>query len=278
MPTLTPRPTSTPDGPAAFGRFAFSAAGIAIDRATAASFNPGGSPRSGAPVWRNSYTVGQVEDRVWKPINGGTMRGGKRWVKALLKGAEKLELRTRARRRETDPGARNGDIGEVGLKVLRYLYDTVDFVTGRLEPAIRTIADEIGHAYSAVHRALVRLRDLKFITWMRRSKPKENAEAGGPQVEQASNAYALLCPDGLRGWLGSLLKKRAPECDVDRRRREKAEFEAMLDSLTAGERVATTWTGSALLGDALAAVAAMVDERELKERESSPSYEMGGIY
>lgn len=272
------RRTSTPDGPVAFGRFAFAAAGMVADRATAAGFNPGGNPRTHAPVWRNSYTVGQIEDRVWKPINGGTARGGKRWTKALMKMAEKLELKTRAKRRETDPGARNGDIGDVGLKVLRFLYETVDYATGRLEPSIRTIADEIGHAYSAVHRALVRLRKLEFVGWMRRSKPKENPEPSGPQVEQASNAYALLCPKGLTGWLQKLFAKApAPECDADRRKRERSEFEAMLESLTTQERHAATWTGSALLGETLGAIAAKVDERERNKRESSRSDETGDI-
>ena len=47
----------------------------------------GDSPRSGQPGWRNSYTEGTIEDRVWKPINGGKLRDGKRWTGALLKAA-----------------------------------------------------------------------------------------------------------------------------------------------------------------------------------------------
>lgn len=269
--------SSTPDGPSHFGKFAHAVAGVRATRNIRALYERGDNPRSGAPVWRNSYTVGQVEDRVWKPINGGNIRDAARWLGALMKAARRLELVTRAKRRETEPGCRNGDLGDVALAVLAFLYETVDYATGRLEPAIRTIADAVGHSYSAVHRALVRLRAEGFIAWMRRSKPKEDPAPGDPAVEQASNAYALLCPDGMKEWVARLLAKRkAPECDADRRKREKADFEAMLDSMTAEERHRATWLGGALLGDTLQALARQVDLRHSQDRESSTSDETGG--
>lgn len=55
--------------------------------------------RSAQPVWRISYYVGKIEDRIWKAINGGTKRGGRRRTAAILKAAKKLELRTRAKGR-----------------------------------------------------------------------------------------------------------------------------------------------------------------------------------
>lgn len=152
-----------------FGLIAAGLAKAALSRKTRARLERGDSPRSGEPVWRNSYTVGQIEDRIWKPINGGKLRAGKRWTGALLKAAKALELRTRAERRAKEPGARNGALGVVGIAVLEYLYDTVDYASGRLDPALRTIADATGHAYSAVHDALVRLRNHGFLTWARRS-------------------------------------------------------------------------------------------------------------
>src|SRR5690606_31948645 len=143
--------------------------------------------------------------QIWKPINGGGVRDGKRWTGALLKAAKAFELRTRAERREVEPGVRNGALGEVGIAVLEHLYETVQYSTGRLEPAIRTIADAIGRAYSAVHEALCRLRTHGFLTWLRRSKPVDNPIPGGQQVEQASNAYALLVPPAMKGWLSRLI-------------------------------------------------------------------------
>lgn len=275
-PTLPVR-SSTPNGPSLFGKFAHAVAGFRAPRNVRALYERGDNPRSGAPVWRNSYTVGQVEDRVWKPINGGSTRSATRFLKAILNGARRLELATRARRQESDPGCRNGDLGEVGIEVLTFLFDTVDYATGRLEPAVRTIADAIGRSYSAVHRALVRLRDNGFISWMRRSKPKDNPAPGEPAVEQASNAYAILCPAGMKGWIARLFAKRpVPECEADRRKREKADMEAMLAGMTAEERHRATWNGSGLLGDTLRDLARAVDQRDPHSRESSTADETGG--
>lgn len=246
-----------------FGAIAAGIVGVKLDRKTRARLGRGDSPRSGEPVWRNSYTVGQIEDRVWKPINGGDVRAGKRWCGALLKAAKGFELRTRAERRVKEPGARNGALGDVGLDVLEYLYRTVDFGKGTLEPAIRTIAAEIGRAYSAVHEALCRLRLHGFLHWMRRSRPIDNPEPGGPQVAQASNAYALLVPKAMEGWLGRLLGKAPPPaCDEDRRKRDREEFERMLAGISALDAHAATWSGDRLLGETLRNLAAAVDRRE----------------
>ena len=275
---MSARTSSTPGGARPIGALASAITGFHQDRQTRARLGRGDSPRSGQPVWRNSYYVGQIEDRIWKPINGGTRRGGKRWTAALLKAAKRFELKTRTQRRQVEPGARNGELGDVGIAVLEYLYATVDYATGRLEPAIRTIADATGYAYSAVHRALNRLRKHGFIQWMRRSEPVEDPEPGGPTVKQVSNAYALLCPKGMLGWLSRLLgKSPRPECDADRRRQERDEFEAMLTGLTAEQRLAATWGGDPLLGEILRKIAAGVDQREMQHRESSASDETGGV-
>jgi len=245
-----------------FGAIAAKIAGVQLSRHTRVRLGHGDSPRSGQPVWRNSYKVGQIEDRLWKPINGGTSRGGKRWTMAVLKAAEAFELRTRAERREKEPGARNGALGPVGLAVLKYLYETVDYATGRLEPALRTIANATGHAYSAVHEALVRLRRFGFLYWMRRSKPVENPAPDGPQVEQASNAYALLIPEKMQGWLSRLIgKEPTPACEEDRLRRKREEFEAMLSGLSATE-YHTDFNDKALFGPTLKSIAAAVDARD----------------
>ena len=262
-----------------FGLIAASIAKAALSRQTRTMLERGDSPRSGQPVWRNSYTVGQIEDRIWKPINGGSKRGGRRWTRAILDAAEKLEIRTLAQRREKDPGARNGALGEVGLRVLKYLYEVVDYATGELQPAIRTIAEATGRAYSAVHRALVRLRQHGFLQWMRRSKPVDNPEPGGQQVEQASNAYALLVPEGMRSWLARLIGKGpTPECEQERAQRRHEDLQRMLAGLTASEFHRQPFNEGALFGPTLRDIAAGVDAREAKKGESFSSDETGGSF
>ena len=240
----------------------------------------GDSVRSGQPVWRNSYTVGQIEDRLWSKISDGTTRSGRRWTASLLKAAKAYELRTRAEYREKEPGVRNGALGEVGLAVLEHLYERVDYLTGRLDPAIRTIADAIGRAYSAVHEALVRLRAHGFLHWMRRSEKIENPEPGGPQVKQASNAYALLVPEPAKPWLAWLMRKnrdkgRVPECETDRRKQEQDAFKRMVGGLSAVDHV-RDFVHDALLGPTLTRLAALVDAREKHKGESGSTDETGG--
>jgi hypothetical protein len=255
--------TARPFDAQPFGLIAAGLAKAALSRKTRARLERGDSPRTGERVWRNSYTVGQIEDRIWKPINGGKLRAGKRWTGALLKAAKALELRTRAERRVNEPGARNGALGAVGLAVLEYLYDMVDYATGRLDPAIRTIADAIGHAYSAVHDALVRLRHHGFLTWARRSKPIENPEPGGQQVEQVSNAYGLLVPAGMKAWLARLIGNApAAACEEDRARRRKQDLQQMLAGLSASDYQNQPFNDGALFGPTLKSIAAAIDARE----------------
>jgi len=258
------------------------AAGIAktaLSRKTRVLLERGDSRRSGEKVWRNSYTEGTIEDRIWKPIHDGRPRGGRRWTGALLKAARALEYRTRRERREREPGARNGVLGEVGLEVLGWLYETVDYATGRLEPAIATIAEGVGRSYSAVHEALCRLRAEGFLHWMRRSRPIEDPEPGGPQVEQVPNAYALLVPAAVKDWMRALFRKApAPACDEDRRKHERKTFEAMLAGLSARERHEATWNGDRLLGETLRSLAAAIDRRSVLECESGTARETGGSF
>lgn len=260
-----------------FGAIAAAVTGAKLDRRTKALLGRGDSPRSGEPVWRNSYYRGQIEDRVWRPIHDGTKRGGQRWTRALLKRAKELEFASRLKRREQQPGTENGALGTVGLEVLEYLYRIVDYAKGTLEPAIATIAEEIGRSYSAVHRALVRLRDCGFLRWMRRSEPIEGAEPGEPQVRQITNAYALLVPEGMRSWLGRILRPApAPACEADRRASDAAELERMAKALTTEEWQSTF--GAAANGDVLASLAKSLDRRDLRDRESSSDGETGGSF
>lgn len=265
----------------AFGLLAARITKSKLGRKTRVLLERGDSPRSGEKVWRNSYTEGTIEDRVWRPIHDGSTRGGARWTAALMKAARDLEYRTRLARREKEPGARNGVLGEIGLEVLRFMFDTVNYATGRLEPAIATIAESIGRSYSAVHEALCRLREQGFLHWMRRSRPIVDAEPDGPQVEQIPNAYALLVPAEMKRWLALLLrrpKNKTPECDEDRRKREREAYEDMLGTLTTEERHETTWNGDRLLGETLRSLAASLDRRDVLDRESASNGETGGSY
>lgn len=220
--------------------------------------------RSGQPVWRNSYYKGTIESRIWRPIANGKKHGAKRQIGAVLKTAQALERRTRRERQKIHPGCRNGVLGQIGLDVLEVLYNKfVDFKTGELDPAISTIADAVGHSYAAVHAALRRLRAAGFLHWVRRSQPKENAGSAGPQIEQITNAYALLIPKIIEPLIRNLMGK-APIPDDARwhKEQQKQEWSEMLEGLSAVDLITDTWTGDQLAGETLARIARLLDERE----------------
>ena len=272
-PGLPGRPGAT----AAFGSIAAGLLGTKLSRRTRAALERGDNPRSGQPVWRNSYYEGQVEDRVWRRFGDGSKRQGKRATGAIRKAARRLELETRAKRREVEPGVQNGALGAIGLEVLDVLCELVDFMTGRLEPAIATIAEKIGRSYSAVHLALRRLQRAGFLDWMRRSKPVENPVPGGPMVEQITNAYALLIPDQLKGWWDRTFGRApTPACVEDALARDQADFARMIASLSARQTIAD-FVRDPLLGPLLDRLAARIDAREGKEGESGRCGETGGV-
>lgn len=239
--------------------------------------------RSGQPVWRNSYYEGQIEDRIWRPVGvgktRGTKRNAKRYLSAALQMAKRVELRTRRELQTAKKGVRNGAIGAVGIAVLEVLYDMVDYASGRLEPAIGTIAERVGHSYSAVHEALVRLRRQGFLQWIRRSRPTENKGEAGPQVEQIPNAYVLTLPDELETLVRRLVDDSpVPDDEVWRRKEVKKDWKAMVDQLSATDFNRQHWHGDQLRGETLARIAALIDARDSQERESGKARETGGSF
>lgn len=266
-----------------------------LSRKTRLKLERGDSPRSGQPVWRNSYYEGQCEKRIWRRYGDGSVRTGKRLHALVVTNARRLERQTRRMRQyraqqcrrmkpeqleserikgkeEVLHHARRGLLGEVGVEVLDFLWSRVDFMTGRLEPAIGTIAKEIGRSYSAVHTALNRLRRHGWLQWERRSRKIEDPEPGTPLVEQIPNAYVLLIPAELRRFVASLFgAPREPDCLKWDREQRRAEEERMLRELSAREYHRATWTGDSKLGETLERIAQLVDQRE-----SSICRETGG--
>mgnify|MGYP001794083283 CR=1 FL=1 len=105
------------------GLIAAHLAGVTLNRKTRVKLERGDSPRSGQPVWRNSYTEGQCEDRIWRRYGDGTARTGKRMHALILKSARRLERESRRKRQGQDAGARRGLLGDVGVEVLDYLWN-----------------------------------------------------------------------------------------------------------------------------------------------------------
>lgn len=259
-----------------FGAAAARIAGLALDRKTKLKLGRGDSPRTGEPVWRNSYYEGQVEKRLWRPW--GDVRKGKRTAGAIIQAARTFERESRWKRKGEAERTRRGLLGEVAVEVLEALWELVDFATGRLEPAIATLAERVGRSYSAVHAALKRLRAHGFLHWVRRSRPVKDPVPGGQQVEQIPNAYALLVPRELERFLARIFHPRMPSCERWRRDQERAEWQRMLGQLTHREFVDATWDRDSLAGETVKRIEARIRAiaGSLDRGESSRCGETGG--
>lgn len=196
---------------------------IAIGEAANTARANGYGRLTGSKVHRNTRHRPGEEGGHWRPVSRG-------FAGRLMLAAERYERRYRLRHREEKSGKKNGAIGHIGLTVLREMLRLVDRKTGRLDPAVATLAGRIGHSIAAVHAAIGRLREHGFLTWIRRYVPTGRDGLRGPQVRQTSNAYALIIPAGL--------DEGAPLPDDERWRRAQAAADAaeMLDKLDLFER------------------------------------------
>ncbi len=102
--------------------------------------------RPGQPVRRSSYRAGEREQRHWRPFNKAERN-------ARMRAAETYD------RKHKIAGKRNGPLGAIGVDVLRELMRMIDFKTGRLEPAIATLATRLSRSRGAIVKALARLKD-----------------------------------------------------------------------------------------------------------------------
>lgn len=77
----------------------------------------------------------------------------------------------------------------IDVRVLAAILRSLDFATGRLFPAIETIADRAACHRNSVIGALRRLKHHGLIAWVRRTLKTGNDREFAPQREQTSNAY-----------------------------------------------------------------------------------------
>jgi hypothetical protein len=142
------------------------------------------------PVWKDSTT---------KKV---------KFVPLPKKKAVKIFHKARAFERQTrQKGRQDGALGRNGLLVLHTLiFDILNYATGRLDPAIETIARKAAISISSVKRGLANLKRSGVLHWIRRAAETRD-EKGRFCVEQDTNAYGIVPPSQ---WLGFLEKEPPP--------------------------------------------------------------------
>lgn len=152
-------------------------------------------------------------------------------------------------RRTRQPGKQDGALGRNGLAVLHALiFDFLDFRTGQLDPAQKTIAQKAGISPRSAARGLANLKLSGVLNWLRRCK--ESFTGGRFTLEQETNAYAILPSSQWRGyveppeapppqsgtWGDHPCGMRDPLIEANIERRNGTDPEAVIRQLELGER------------------------------------------
>lgn len=220
-----------------------------------ATIAPANTRRTGQPVRRNSYHRGEREHLIWRPL-GKTKADARRFRGALLKAAKRLDHSTK------DPGTRMGVLGLSGRAVLEALCEIVNDATGRLEPSIATIAEKAKLGVRTVVRALRRLNDSGFLSWLRRTEAIEN-DGAGPQVQQISNAYWFE----LRGRAAGLVRLMLGGAPPDQR--TSRELQAIDSNLRSERLKAMRQTGTRVSAGDVISDEVKASLRKLSDRRSA---------
>ena len=203
------------------------------------------------------------------PVWRGSVRAEVRFSPMPKKAAIRLYHRAREWDRRThQPGRHGGVVGHMALKVLEsLLFDYLNYATGQLDPSYEGIAKKAGVGRASVWRALVRLRDLGILTWLRRCIGE--MRDGRYLLAQERNAYAVHGESVWRGYRAPLEASTAPEAGTwgDHPPILTAVAQAAQDQLGGLSRGAVLAALEADPGDGLAAALARMG-RALAGRES----------
>jgi hypothetical protein len=228
--------------------------GAGATTAPAKAFTPS-RRRTGQPVRRNSFNRGEREHLIWRSL-GSSRSDARRFKWAVREAAKRLDHSTK------DPGTRMGALGLSGRAVLEALCEIVDDMSGRLEPSIATIAEKAKLGVRTVVRALRRLNDHGFLSWLRRTEAIDN-DGAGPQVTQITNAYWFE----LRGRAAGLVRLLLGRAPPDQRTREELKA---IDSQLRSERLnAMRHTGARVTAGDVLSDEAKASLRKLAESRSA---------
>ena len=207
-------------------------------------------------VRRNSFMKGR-EGVFWHSTK-------RQDVRKIVLAARRYEVATK------EKGKRNGALGHVALEVLDYLSNLVDYRTGRLEPSLDTLMRKLCRSRDAIVRALKALRTHGFIDWLRRFVPTGN-EGRGPKYHQTSNAYRLSMPQRALRLLGRYGQAAPVPDDQEHAQAQKELVRKEQVASLSKQEFATYTHGDSALGQTLARLGKLIDERESVKRSESQS-------
>jgi len=208
--------------------------------------------RTFQPVRRNSRHAGERELEQWRVANRFSAAERRTRLQALREYDRQHKL----------PGKVMGPIGRTAIEIADELMGMRCFRTGRLDPALETIARRLRISKQTVVSALRRLKLHGFIDWFRRTRPVEDPEPGGPTVEQETNAYWFKLPKWAQDRVRAALRRNPVPVDVQAHAAaQAADVAAMLAAASPDERIDYRVDDGDGLSDALRALQGSLSKR-----------------
>ena len=147
-----------------------------------------------------------------RPVLRGSTQKPVRWGRmSRVERARRYEHAARFDRLTKVKGRHGGAIGPTALKVYHtLLFGFFNLKTGQLDPSYEQIAQKANLCRKAVWAALVRLRELGLVDWVRRCRNGHDG-AGRFVLRQVSNAYFILPESEWRRYSPAPKAPSAPE-------------------------------------------------------------------
>ncbi len=151
-------------------------------------------------VSQYGLTANGIADSSPWPVRVDSVRGTVTFHPISKKQAAKLWPKARTWDQKTHTAGKHGGIiGRTGLAVLYTLiFDFLNWKSGRLDPALATIARKSGVSERTVSKVLKHLKTLGVLNWVRRCETAYTT-AGQFILRQRSNAYAIITSSS---WIG----------------------------------------------------------------------------
>lgn len=228
-----------------------------------------GAPhRTGAPVLRDSIEDTKLDEGFFQLPSPGEPDRMLRIARKTLDAGKRLRRDARAGTRTLSAMERLlTQLTASAVRVYEELTTLCRLNKGRVYPSYDHLEEATGLGRSTIRRSLAVLEAIGFLVRQRRFTRVE-AEGPGPRWKQTSNAYRLLTPKCVLGYLPRWLRPAPLPVDDEWRREAHADdIQHMLKSLSCSEFAKATVGGD--LGKWLARLGAAVDQRE-REVQSDP--------
>jgi len=196
-------------------------------------------------VRRNSYHAGDHEKRKWSTHNT---------FSAAVRNERVRQVRAWSMSpAQKKAGNRRGPLSFRTPHIYDVIMSFRNFENGACFPSIKGIARRANVAIATVDKAIKELVDAGLLGKLLRTRPVEDPDPKGPQVEQITTAYWFLVPT----WLAKALKAKfgsapKPDDQVQREQDDAEHVQRMLDTLSAEDLAAFRLGDQTVLAKALA--------------------------